>query len=448
MPFGFTSAGIAIVTLNLAVTGCLFATPAESSRSEIETKSDATSSPALATGAYFSLKLPGEKPELFAPDIINIPGRSVGRIAFSPDATECAFTVFESMYAHNRILCTRFENGAWTPQTPLTGVEGREMLEPLFSRDNSRLYFAVKSADASPNVDFWEMQRVTRGWSKPRRLPDPLNSDQNEFCLAQTADGTMYFASARANGHGGLDLYRTVSKPGQPVQVENLGMPVNSASDDGDPGISPDGHTLVFYSEANRPRHTGNSDLFICFDNGKGGWTNPVNLGEGFNTPAAEYAATFSQDGLVLFFVRFDGNKGEVYWVSTKGLERFRKQSETTNGLQEPPVQLPSEIKTVHVPPEILQRYVGTYVLQSPPGLTNHVTLEADQLSMQMTGQPKIPVFAESETKFFLKVVEAQVEFAKNDQGEVTDLIIHQNGMKIKMARKIEASTGEPEPQK
>ncbi len=426
---------VAIVAFSLLVPGPLSASPSRTSLSIAVSKPPAMSSSTLAPGAYFGLKLPGETPERFAPGIINLPARSVGRIAFSPDATECAFTVFESFYTNNRILFTRHEKGAWTPQTPWPGVDGRECLEPLFSRDNTRLYFAVKNPGDSPNVDFWETPRTGSGWSTPQPLPPPLNSPQNEFCLAQTADGTMYFASRREGGHGGLDLYRTVARPGQPLVVENLDTPVNFASDDGDPAVSPDGRVLVFYSASNRPRPTGHSDLFICFDNGQGGWTHPVNLGEGFNTPAAEYAATFSHDGRVLFFTRFDGKNAEVHWVSTTPLERFRQQSEAAVGLQESPAPLPPERNAIHVAPEILRRYVGTYVMESQPGFTNRITLEADQLMTQVAAQPKIPLFAASETRFFLKVVEAEVEFVPNDQGKVTALVIHQNGMKIKMTR-------------
>ncbi len=54
----------------------------------------------------------------------------------------------------------------------------------------------------------------------------------------------------------------------------------------------------------------------------------------------------------------------------------------------------------------------------------------------QATGQPKIPLFAESETKFFLKVVDAQVEFFKNEKGEVTHLILHQGGRDTKSEKK------------
>ncbi len=46
----------------------------------------------------------------------------------------------------------------------------------------------------------------------------------------------------------------------------------------------------------------------------------------------------------------------------------------------------------------------------------------------QATGQPKRPIFAESETMFFLKAVDAQIEFFKNAKGEVTHLVLHSYG--------------------
>ena len=64
------------------------------------------------------------------------------------------------------------------------------------------------------------------------------------------------------------------------------------------------------------------------------------------------------------------------------------------------------------------------------------MTVEGDQLMTQATGQPKFPMFAESETKFFLKVVDAQVEFFRNEKGAVTHLILHQGGQDMKAQRK------------
>ena len=49
----------------------------------------------------------------------------------------------------------------------------------------------------------------------------------------------------------------------------------------------------------------------------------------------------------------------------------------------------------------------------------------------QATGQEKFEVFAETKTRFFLKVVDAQIEFYKDDTGKVTHLVLFQGGQKL-----------------
>ena len=97
-------------------------------------------------------------------------------------------------------------------------------------------------------------------------------------------------------------------------------------------------------------------------------------------------------------------------------------------------VVLPSERKEITVPSSILAKYVGTY--QLTPNFDIVMTLENGKLMTQATGQPKFPLFAESETKFFLKVVDAEVEFFKNDKGEVSHLVLHQGGQDMRGTKK------------
>ena len=97
-------------------------------------------------------------------------------------------------------------------------------------------------------------------------------------------------------------------------------------------------------------------------------------------------------------------------------------------------VVLASERKEITVAPAILANYVGTYELS--PSFALVMTLEGSQLMTQATGQHKLPLYPESETKFFLKVVDAQVDFVKNDKGEVTGLVLHQGGRDMKAAKK------------
>ncbi|HEY7546840.1 MAG TPA: DUF3471 domain-containing protein, partial [Blastocatellia bacterium] len=95
------------------------------------------------------------------------------------------------------------------------------------------------------------------------------------------------------------------------------------------------------------------------------------------------------------------------------------------------------ERKAIKLDPKIYDSYVGQYELT--PAFIITVRREADRLSIQATNQPKFEIFAESETKFFLTVVDAQITFVKNDKGEVTHLILHQGGVDQR-ARKISAT--------
>jgi gamma-glutamyltranspeptidase len=90
---------------------------------------------------------------------------------------------------------------------------------------------------------------------------------------------------------------------------------------------------------------------------------------------------------------------------------------------------------------KVLARYVGTYELMA--GADMLITLEGTQLSEKLGEQPTFPIFPESETMFFLKVVDAQIEFVKDASGAVTALVLHQGGRDQKAPRisdKAEAS--------
>lgn len=80
-----------------------------------------------------------------------------------------------------------------------------------------------------------------------------------------------------------------------------------------------------------------------------------------------------------------------------------------------------------------LSKYVGTYELQ--PGVDMMIRLDGDHLTTQLTGQQQFPIFAESETKFFLKVVDAQLEFVKDATGAVTHAVMSQNGRNREVRR-------------
>jgi serine-type D-Ala-D-Ala carboxypeptidase/endopeptidase len=91
-----------------------------------------------------------------------------------------------------------------------------------------------------------------------------------------------------------------------------------------------------------------------------------------------------------------------------------------------PLAPMPRQRTEITVDPRLLADYVGTY--QFAPTFSIAITLEDGKLSEQATGQPKFPIFAESPTKFFLKVVDAQLEFSRDGAGQVASMTLYQNG--------------------
>lgn len=88
--------------------------------------------------------------------------------------------------------------------------------------------------------------------------------------------------------------------------------------------------------------------------------------------------------------------------------------------------EIPKEKQAIILDESVLKQYVGEY--QLAPSFIITIKLENGKLLAEATGQPAVEIFAEKENFFFLKVVEARIEFVKDEKGNVTDLILYQNG--------------------
>jgi CubicO group peptidase (beta-lactamase class C family) len=87
----------------------------------------------------------------------------------------------------------------------------------------------------------------------------------------------------------------------------------------------------------------------------------------------------------------------------------------------------------IEVSPEVLARYVGRY--QLAPQFVLEVSVVDGKLYVHPTGQPVLRLWSETETRFFLKEVDAVIDFVKDARGEVTGLVLHQNGRDIRGKR-------------
>lgn len=85
--------------------------------------------------------------------------------------------------------------------------------------------------------------------------------------------------------------------------------------------------------------------------------------------------------------------------------------------------------KAVTLGAKLLEGLTGEYSLSPTFSIT--ITHEDGKLIAQATGQEKGEIFAETENRFFFKVVDAQITFERGDDGRATRLTLHQNGQNL-----------------
>ncbi len=120
--------------------------------------------------------------------------------------------------------------------------------------------------------------------------------------------------------------------------------------------------------------------------------------------------------------------QGKVTGVDFSPLSGIRQTGTRTTD------PLPQERQAVKVDPSIYDAYAGEYELA--PTFSIAITREGDRLFAQATGQPRFEIFPASESRFFLKVVDAEIELVRGADGKVTGLVLHQNGRDMPGKRK------------
>lgn len=95
--------------------------------------------------------------------------------------------------------------------------------------------------------------------------------------------------------------YRVREKSGEWLPPIRLNSTINSSYDEDFPVLMPDGKTLYFSSNGHNTM--GGYDIFkTVFDSLSQGWSNPVNLGFPFNTPADDVLFISNKEGTTAWF--------------------------------------------------------------------------------------------------------------------------------------------------
>lgn len=202
-------------------------------------------------------------------DEINFYNVNEGTLAFSPDGKTMVFARGNSGKRRGTqdvdLYISRFRNKKWS-EPRLLSINDPETWDstPAFSTDGRTLYFASNRAGGEGGIDLYSSRIDRRGrYSKPKNLGPEINTAGDEMFPYVADDASLYFSSSGQPGFGGLDILVAKRKSGR-IIVENLGKPMNSSYDDFSFFLyKPD---RGFFA-SNRPESKGNDDIYTFLNN-------------------------------------------------------------------------------------------------------------------------------------------------------------------------------------
>ncbi|MEP3389251.1 MAG: carboxypeptidase regulatory-like domain-containing protein [Reichenbachiella sp.] len=154
------------------------------------------------------------------------------------------------------------ENGKWSTPVELWFNDANiSSGHPTVSRDGQRLYFASNREGGLGETDLYMCHWRNGVWGEPENLGNKINTEGSEMFPFISEDDILYFASNGHMGLGGLDLFE-VDLKNEHAKPQNLGYPMNTASDDFGICIQSKGSDQYGYISSNRPGGKGLDDIY------------------------------------------------------------------------------------------------------------------------------------------------------------------------------------------
>jgi len=133
-------------------------------------------------------------------------------------------------------------------------------MHPYLSPDGNSLFFASDRPGGFGGLDLYVSHKGNQGWGKPENLGTYINTPGNELFPSMDETGRLYFASNGHAGFGGLDLFAASLEGKKYSHVTNLLPPMNSEEDDF--GITFRDDRKGGYFSSNRKKGKGAGDIY------------------------------------------------------------------------------------------------------------------------------------------------------------------------------------------
>ncbi len=208
-----------------------------------------------------------------------------------------------------------FSGNAWESARnagePLN-TQQNEGAQTLSSSGNYMYFTACDRPGGLGSCDIYFSALRNGRWTIPFNLGAPVNTSAWESTPSISADGRMlFFSSNRPGGFGGKDLwYSVLDEKGNCSVPVNLGESINTPGDEMSPFIHFDGKTLYFASDG-RPG-MGGFDNYMSRMKSDTTWSDPQNLGYPINDASDDMGLVIEANGQKAYFSsKRDNNNGK-----------------------------------------------------------------------------------------------------------------------------------------
>ncbi|MBS7255968.1 OmpA family protein [Flavobacterium branchiicola] len=160
-----------------------------------------------------------------------------------------------------QIFKAELVEGKWTNVTSLPFNSPNYSVEhPALSADEKILYFASDMPGSFGSFDIYSVNINKGAFDTPKNLGSEINTDKREQFPFASADNKLYFSSDGHLGYGSLDVFISEIKANEYSKPTNVGLPLNSNSDDF--AFNIDSDTKEGFFASNREGGKGSDDIY------------------------------------------------------------------------------------------------------------------------------------------------------------------------------------------
>mgnify|MGYP001074034162 FL=1 len=198
-----------------------------------------------------------------------------GTVSFSPDGNTLYFSresFYENVYEKDpetnykvsvlNLYKSTKKGGEWSePKALSLNNDQYSVKNPSVSADGNTLYFASDKPGGYGDFDIYSAPiRKNGNVSKATNMGQIINTEGQEMFPHISETNTLYFSSNGHLGLGGLDVFFAELVDGNPGPVRNIGIPINSNSDDFAFNINEE--TGEGFVSSNREGGKGSDDIY------------------------------------------------------------------------------------------------------------------------------------------------------------------------------------------